>query len=172
MQQEDQHIDLPDLRHEGQKQGDRGAEEIERDEHRPPRQALGESGCDRRDADIGDHLDGEGAAENRASVDPRKIEGEQSERDRREAGADEGDHLRREEMTVSAVGEDLQHRAEYRRDAAAARPPLKSLRNYPRMPPPYSAAVSSARPKARTASAAAASNRRPAIMARQESPPA
>ena len=51
-------------------------------------------------------------AENRASVGPRKIEGEQSERNRREAGADEGDDLRREEMTVSAVGEDLQHRAD------------------------------------------------------------
>lgn len=54
-------------------------------------------------------VDGERSAEHRARICAGKIIGEKPERDSGEAGADERDDLRHEQMPIGAIGENFQH---------------------------------------------------------------
>ncbi len=109
MQQEDQHIDLPDLGHEGQCQRDTGTHQIKRHQQRAARHTVRErpgNGCD---AHIGHHLDREDRAEDQRGPVVCKIEGQQTERDRCESGSQKRNDLRQKQMTVGAVGKDIEH---------------------------------------------------------------
>ena len=85
--------------------------QVHRDEEGAARQPVGEAPDDRRDADIGDHLDRQRGPEHGAGPLAGEFEGEQAERDRHETRADQRDYLGGEQVTVGAVGEDLDHGA-------------------------------------------------------------
>src|SRR5690606_14838294 len=72
-------------------------------------QPVGERLCDGGEADIGDHLDGERGAEHRPRLGPGEIEGEKTERDGHQPGAEKRDDLRGKEMPVGAVPERAKH---------------------------------------------------------------
>lgn len=109
LQHEDQNIDLPNLGDERQENGNGGADEIERHQHGAPRHTLGECRCDRRDTDIGDHLDGERGPQHRAGLRPRQFESQQAQRHRRKAGSHQCDDLCQKEVAIGPVFEDRQH---------------------------------------------------------------
>ena len=127
--QEDQGEDLPDLGDEGQAGDQPGAGEVERDQQRPARQAVCEAADERRDQDVGDHLEREGGAEHPAGLAAGEVVGEQRQRDGREPGADQGDHLGREEPPEAGLGQRRQacgaagHLRPAPRPAAAGRAP-------------------------------------------------
>ena len=109
MQQEDQHIDLPDLGHEGQCQRDTRPHQIKRHQQRAARHPVREGPGDGGDAHIGHHLDGEDRAQHQRGPVACKIEGQQTERDRCESGSQKRHDLRQKQMTVGAVGKDIEH---------------------------------------------------------------
>ena len=106
MQDEDQHIDLPDLIDEWQAERDRRPDQVHRDKEGAPRQAVGKGTDDRRNADIGDHLDGKRSSQHRTGILAREVIGEQPERHGCKPRADKRDNLRAEQMTIGAVGKD------------------------------------------------------------------
>mmetsp|Transcript_53139 Transcript_53139/g.124386 ORF Transcript_53139/g.124386 Transcript_53139/m.124386 type:complete len:448 (+) Transcript_53139:344-1687(+) len=111
LQHEDQHIDLPDLSDERQQQGDRCAHQVQSDEQSAAGQLFGEGGGHRRNADVGQHLDGQRRAKDRPGVCPCQVVGQQAQGDRGQACADQSDDLSEEEMPIGAVGEDVEHGA-------------------------------------------------------------
>ncbi|PRD26010.1 UNVERIFIED_CONTAM: hypothetical protein NCL1_39267 [Trichonephila clavipes] len=110
LQNEDQQVDLPDLGDEGQAQRDGRSHEVQRHEQRAPREPVGEGLRDRRDPRVGQHLDGQRRPEHRACIRAGQLVGQQAERHRHQAGADERDHLGGEQVAVGAVIQDGEHR--------------------------------------------------------------
>ena len=106
MQDEDQHIDLPDLIDEWQAERDRSPHQIHCDEESPTGQTVGKSTDDRRDADIGDHLDRQRRSQHRTGIAACNVKGEQAKRHSRKARADERNNLRTEQVAIGAIGED------------------------------------------------------------------
>jgi hypothetical protein len=96
-------VNLPDLRHEGQREDDRGANQVEADEQGAVRQTLHERGRDRGNRQIGKHLDRERGAEHRPRILAREIVGQQGERDRGDSGADQSQHLGKIQMVVGSL---------------------------------------------------------------------
>jgi hypothetical protein len=68
-----------------------------------------EGDVDRGDADIGDHLDRQRRAKDRAGIRPGELEGEQAERDRRQPGAEQGQKLGEEEAAIGGIRQRRQH---------------------------------------------------------------
>ena len=66
----------------------------------------GEGLRDRRDPRVGQHLDGQRRPEHRACIRAGQLVGQQAERHRHQAGADERDHLGGEQVAVGAVMKD------------------------------------------------------------------
>lgn len=111
LEQHDQDVDLPDLGDEGQGQGGDGAGEVHGDEERAPGYPVGERADQRGYGDVRDHLEGERGPEDGGGVGAREVVREEAQRDGREAGAGQGDHLRGEEASVGAVTQHGQHGA-------------------------------------------------------------
>jgi len=105
-----QGVDLPGLAHERQGSRDAGADDVQRDQQRLAGQPGRQRARERRDADIGDHLDGEGHAEHLAGIGPGQIMGQQTQSHRRHAGAEQGGDLGDEQMPVTGVTEWREHR--------------------------------------------------------------
>ena len=80
-----------------------------RSEHRPAWDLVDEGVHHRADADIGDHLDGQGAAQHRARIGAGQIVRQEPQRHGRQPRAQQGDHLGGEEMAVGAVGQNSQY---------------------------------------------------------------
>jgi hypothetical protein len=147
LKEENQNVDLPDLRHDGQKQCDARADHVHADQEGPARQPVGEAADDRRDPDIGDHLDRQRGPEHRARSRAGKLEGEQAESDRQQPRPEERDHLGREQVAIDSVGEDFDHCLRCRcllrcRSIAGIQPPLSLNTTSP--PPAPRAMVRSA----------------------------
>ena len=109
MQQEDEQVELPDLRYEGQCQGNARTDDIERDEQSAARDPVRDGAGDGGDADVGHHLDGEDGTQHHRRVPAREIVGKEAQRNRREPRPDEGRDLCGEEMAIRAVGQNLKH---------------------------------------------------------------
>ena len=107
---EDQDIDLPGLVDEGQRQGDGGADEVRGDQESAPGQPGGKGLGERCDKDIGDHLDAERRPEDGTGAITRDPECQKPEGDREQSGADQGNDLGGEQVSIGAMGEDAQHR--------------------------------------------------------------
>ena len=109
LQDEDQHVNLPDFGDEGQAHDDCGADQIQAHQQRAARQPLGECAGHGRDGDKSDHLDGKGRPEHLARIGAGELEGEQPERDGGQPRADQGDGLRHEQVSVGPVCEHVHH---------------------------------------------------------------
>jgi hypothetical protein len=103
LKDEDQDVDLPDFRDEGQKHRRHRTDQIEADQHRTARESLGKGSRDRGDADIGDHLDRQRGSEDHPGLAAGQLECEQPQRHRRQARAYQCDHLGHEQVAVGPV---------------------------------------------------------------------
>ena len=74
MQNEDQHIDLPDLIDERQAERHDRPDHVHGHQQGPAGDLVDEGVHHWADADIGDHLDGQGAAQHRARIGTCKVE--------------------------------------------------------------------------------------------------
>jgi len=66
---------------------------------------AGETSRDRRNADIGDHFDRKRCAQNGSRFVAGDLERQQAQRDRHQAGADQGNDLGGKQVAIRAVGE-------------------------------------------------------------------
>ena len=81
-------------------------DQVQRDQHRPARQAIRERLRHRRDADISNHLDRQRGAQHRPRICPGQIVGQKAQGHGHQPGAQQRDHLRREQMSIGAVAQD------------------------------------------------------------------
>lgn len=79
-------------------------------EHHAARKPVRESSRDGGNGDIADHLDGEYRAEHDTRPVPSKVVREKAECHRCQAGSEQGNDLREEQMPVGSIGEDGDHR--------------------------------------------------------------
>ncbi|MNP05461.1 hypothetical protein D3C76_974160 [compost metagenome] len=70
---------------------------------------LGERPGDRGHTYVSHHLDRERSTQDGAGLRAGQIVGQQPKRHRRQAGADQGDHLSNKQVPVSAVFQDGKH---------------------------------------------------------------
>ncbi len=109
LQHGDQHVDLPDLGDERQRQCDQGPDHVQPDQHDLAPVRRHHRTGDRREQHVHDHLDGQGQAEHLPGLIAGQVVGQQGQRHGRQARAQQGDDLGGKELTESEVGQDIQH---------------------------------------------------------------
>jgi len=109
LQDEDQHVHLPDRIHKRQADRNGGAHQVEADEHGPPGELIGEGAGHGRHADIGHHLDRERRAQHGTGLSARELVCDQPERDGGKPSAEQGDDLGGEQVAVGAGAEGGKH---------------------------------------------------------------
>ena len=100
---------MPDLRHKRQEQRNASAKQIQYHQHGPARQAFSQRRSNRCHSNIGQHLDGQRRAKHCARIGPGQIKSQQAKGNGSQAGAQQGDDLRKKQMAISSVGEDFKH---------------------------------------------------------------
>ena len=121
---EDEHrqIEMPEVGGEWQRQNRGGAQQVEADQERTLRQPPGQRRGDRRDEDVGEHLDRQRGGDHHAGVVLDEVEGEQGEADHRDAGSDQCAGVGGEQPAVVGQAGGGGHAAAWR--SAAGRPGL------------------------------------------------
>ncbi len=114
LQDENQHIDLPDLRHKRQGKGDQSTYQVQRDQHCLAWQAFCKSRSNRCNANIGCHLDRQRCAEDCTRSGSRKVEGQQPQCNGGKPRTYQRNDLSQEQMPVGSIGEYFQHGASHR----------------------------------------------------------
>ena len=115
MKDKDQDINFPDLGHKRQHQRNSGTDQVKAHQYCAAWQTLCQRSRDRRDADIGQHFDGQRRAEDDACLGTRQVKCQQTQRDRGQAGSQQGDDLREKQVAVRSVGENFKHGSRRRR---------------------------------------------------------